>query len=333
MPNSSLYYFLHQQLPADHEHHGLISVLDALMIACKKIADQVGRGALAGILGTAGSENVQGETQKKLDIISNQIILDECRICQELVGLASEEMDEIVPLTHETPAKKRYLLLFDPLDGSSNIDVNINVGTIFSILPCPDEVVVPTLQDFLQPGKNQVCAGYVIYGPSTQLVLTLGQGTHGFTLDRSIGEFRLTHPNIQMPEKTREFAINTSNSRFWQPPVQRYINECLAGKTGPRGEDFNMRWVGAMVADIHRILMRGGIFMYPRDTKDLTKPGRLRLLYEVSPMSFLVNQANGLSTTGYEWTLDVQPNALHQRIGLIIGSKEEVLRVVSYHQE
>ena len=308
------------------------SLLNDIVTACKVISNAVHKGALIGIQGSAGSENVQGETQKKLDIISNDIMIAATERGGYLGAMASEEMDEIYPIPAQYP-KGKYLLLFDPLDGSSNIDVNISVGTIFSILRCPTGVTNPTAKDFMQPGTQQVCAGYALYGPSTLLVLTTGQGVNCFTLDRSIGEFVLTQANLRVPADTREFAINSSNSRFWEKPVKRYIDECLAGKEGPRKENFNMRWVASMVAEVHRILNRGGIFMYPRDTKDPTKAGRLRLMYEANPMSFIIEQAGGVCSTGRERIMGVQPTELHQRIAVILGSKNEVDRLVAYHAE
>ena len=246
------------------------SLLNDIVTACKVISNAVNKGALIGVMGSAHSENVQGETQKKLDVITNEIFIQSNEWAGHLAGMASEEMDDVYAIPAQYPRGK-YLLVFDPLDGSSNVDVNISVGTIFSILRCPDNVTSPSAQDFLQPGVKQVCAGYALYGSSTMLVLTSGHGVNGFTLDRDIGEFILTHPNMTIPADTREFAINASNQRFWETPVQRYVEECLAGKTGPRGKDFNMRWVASMVAEVHRILMRGGIFMYPKDTKDPAK--------------------------------------------------------------
>jgi fructose-1,6-bisphosphatase I len=226
-----------------------------------------------------------------------------------------------------------YLLLFDPLDGSSNIDVNISVGTIFSVLRCPKHAdgkyCEPDEKAFLQPGRNQVAAGFAVYGPTTVFVLTVGDGTHGFTLDRETYGFVLTHPDIKIPADTQEFAINVSNRRRWEPPVRRYIDECLAGTDGPRGKDFNMRWVASMVADVFRVLCRGGIFMYPRDAKN--KEGRLRLMYEANPMSFIVEQAGGAATDGASRILDLQPKGLHQRIAVVLGSKNEVDKVASYH--
>ena len=306
------------------------SLLNDIFTACKAISNSVNKGALVGVLGSAGSENVQGETQKKLDIVSNDIMIKANEWGGHLAGMASEEMEEIYPIPKQYPRGK-YLLIFDPLDGSSNIDVNISVGTIFSIMRCPEGVTNPTEKDFLQPGTKQVCAGYALYGPSTMVVMSTGQGVNGFTLDQNVGEFILTHPNMKIPEGTREFAINSSNSRFWEKPVKRYIDECLAGEDGPRKENFNMRWVASMVAEVHRILTRGGIFMYPKDTKDPNKEGRLRLMYEANPMSFLVEQAGGASSTGRQRILDIQPQGLHQRVPVILGSKREVERVASYH--
>jgi fructose-1,6-bisphosphatase I len=308
------------------------ALLNDVVTACKYISNAVNQGALVGVLGTAGSENVQGETQKKLDVISNDFFLEANEWSGNLAGMASEEMDDIFPIPKEYP-KGKYLMLFDPLDGSSNIDVNISVGSIFSILRCPDGVTDPSKEDFLQPGTKQVCGGFALYGPSTMLVLTTGNGVNGFTLDQNVGEFILTHPNMTIPEDTKEFAINMSNMRFWEEPVKRYIDECLAGKTGARDKDFNMRWVASMVAEVYRILTRGGVFMYPKDNKDPSKAGKLRLMYEANPMAFIVEQAGGLCSTGRERIMDLQPEELHQRVPVILGSKNEVERVVSYHKE
>ena len=280
--------------------------------------------------------NVQGEVQKPLDVVSNEIFIRTTEWSGHLAGMGSEEMDEAyqIPATYK---RGKYLLVFDPLDGSSNIDVNVSVGSIFSILRAPQSVVDSgrdvTEADFLQPGAAQVAAGYAIYGPATMLVLTVGNGVVGFTLDPNLGEFKLTHPDIRVPVDTQEFAINSSNSRFWEPPIKRYVDECLAGKTGPRGKDFNTRWIASMVAEAHRILMRGGVFMYPRDTKDMSKPGRLRLLYEANPIGFVMEQAGGRASTGRSSVLEVQPEKLHQRIGLVFGSKSEVDRIERYHRE
>jgi len=308
------------------------SLLNDIVTACKVISNLVNKGELVGVLGSAGSENVQGETQKKLDIITNEVFLKSNEWAGHLSAMASEEMDEIYEIPSQYPRGK-YLLTFDPLDGSSNTDVNVSVGTIFSILRCPGERVCPNLDAFLQPGVHQVAAGYALYGPSTMMVLTTGNGVNGFTLDQDIGEFILTHPNMTIPAQTREFAINASNMRFWESPVKRYVEECLAGTEGVRGEDFNMRWIASMVAEVHRILTRGGIFMYPIDDKMKAKgaEGKLRLMYEANPMSFVIEQAGGASSTGRERIMDLKPSDLHQRVPVILGSREEVERVVSYH--
>ncbi len=308
------------------------AILNDTLTACKAISNAVNKGALIGVLGSADQENVQGETQKKLDVISNDLMIKANEWGGHLAAMASEEMEDIYPIPDGYP-RGRYLLVFDPLDGSSNIDVNISVGTIFSILRCPDGVKEPSAKDFLQPGTRQICAGYALYGPSTMLVMTTGQGVNGFTLDRNIGEFVLTHPGMRVPETTTEFAINTSNARHWEPPVTRYVEECLAGKTGARKQDFNMRWVASMVAEVHRILTRGGIFLYPKDSKDPGKEGRLRLMYEANPMSLIVEQAGGLATTGRERILEVAPHDLHQRVPVILGSKNEVERLIGYHRD
>ena len=307
-------------------------LINDIATSCKAISDGVNHGALADVLGSAGSENVQGETQKKMDILSNDIMLHVNGRNGHVAAMASEEMDEIAPVP-DGAAHGKYLLVFDPLDGSSNMDVNVSVGTIFSVLRAPEGVNNPTAADFLQPGTEQVCAGYALYGPSTMMVLTTGNGVNGFTLDQDIGEFILTHPNMQIPADTQEFAINMSNQRFWEPPIKRYIDECVQGVEGPRGKDFNMRWVASMVAEVHRILTRGGIFMYPIDEKLKSKGqgGKLRLMYEANPMSMIVEQAGGASTTGRERILDLQPEDIHQRVPVVLGSKNEVERVTNYH--
>ena len=307
-------------------------LIEVVTRACKRISIAIGKGALGGVLGDAGTGNIQGEAQKKLDVLSNDILLEANEWGGHLAALASEEMDEAVMIPEQYP-KGGYLLLFDPLDGSSNIDVNISVGTIFSVLRAPRRAPASLEESFLQPGTTQVCAGYALYGPSTQLVLTIGTGVHVFTLDRELGSFVLTQRNMRIPADTKEFSINTSNARFWEPPMQRYIDECMAGKDGPRGKDFNMRWVASMVADVHRILTRGGVFMYPLDSKTKEQGGKLRLLYEANPMSFIVEQAGGAASTGRERILGIQPHKLHQRVPVIMGSKNEVERVERYHAE
>ena len=323
-------YLIEQERQKDWINADLRLLIEVVSRACKAISIAIGKGELAGMLGGAGSENVQGEAQKKLDVISNEILLEANEWGGHLAAMASEEMDHPHQIPHRFP-RGEYLLLFDPLDGSSNIDVNISVGTIFSVLRCPEGVTRPDDNAFLQPGASQVCAGYAVYGPSTLLVLTLGHGVACFTLDRETGSFILTQTDMRIPEDTGEFAINASNMRFWEPPVKRYIDELLAGKTGPRGRDFNMRWVASMVADVHRILTRGGIFLYPRDTKDPAKAGKLRLMYEANPMAFIVEQAGGAATNGRERILDFRPTGLHQRVAVILGSKNEVERVSGYH--
>lgn len=309
------------------------NLLISVALVCKSISRAVAQGALGDFLGTAGGAvNIQGETQQKLDVLANDAFLRINEWGGYLAGMASEEMDDPYQIPAPFP-KGRYLLVFDPLDGSSNIDVNVSVGSIFSVLRAPVSERTVTTADFLQPGTRQVAAGYAIYGPSTMLILSVGNGVNGFTLDPTLGEFFLTHPALRIPEETHEFAINASNSRFWEPPVTRYVNECLAGKTGPRGKDFNMRWIASLVAEAHRILMRGGVFMYPRDTRDPAKPGRLRLLYEANPIGFIVEQAGGRASTGRSAVNDVHPTGLHQRIGFVFGSRREVERIERYHGE
>jgi len=298
-------------------------LIEVVARACKSIANEVRKGALGGVLGDAGTGNVQGEAQKKLDVLSNEILLEANAWGGHLAGIASEELDEPHAIPDAYP-KGNFLLLFDPLDGSSNIDVNVSVGTIFSVLRCPDGVARPEARHFLQPGTAQVAAGYTVYGPSTVLVLTVGHGTHCFTLDRDTGSFILTRRDIRIPEDTAEYAINASNARHWDAPVRAYVEELQAGRTGPRGHDFNMRWVASMVADVHRIMTRGGIFLYPVDAKCRAQGGRLRLMYEANPMAFLVEQAGGAASTGTQRLLDVQPTGLHQRVPVALGSKNEV---------
>ncbi|WP_339937677.1 class 1 fructose-bisphosphatase [Undibacterium luofuense] len=307
-------------------------LIEVVARACKTISHAVGKGALGEVLGTAGSENIQGEVQKKLDIISNEILLEANEWGGHLAAMASEEMESIHPIPNRYPMGE-YLLMFDPLDGSSNIDVNVSIGTIFSVLKAPEGMSTPSEQDFLQPGTKQVAAGYAVYGPQTVLVLTTGNGVNCFTLDREMGSWVLTQSNVQIPADTKEFAINASNSRHWYPPVTRYVDEMLAGKTGPRGKDFNMRWIASMVADVHRILNRGGIFMYPADLREPEKAGKLRLMYEANPMAMIVEQAGGMATNGKERILDIQPTALHQRVAVFLGSRNEVELVTSYHKE
>jgi fructose-1,6-bisphosphatase I / sedoheptulose-1,7-bisphosphatase len=325
-------FMIEEQRRVPEANGDFTALLNYVRLACKRISFIVGRGALAGAHGSAEAVNVQGETQMKLDVIANDIFLRTSEYGGHLAGMASEELEEPYQIPAEYPRGK-YLLSFDPLDGSSNIDINAPVGSIFSVLKAPHGTSQPTEADFLQPGAQQLCAGYAIYGATTMLVFTVGRGVHGFTLDRGFGEFILTHPNMRIRDEASEFAINASNERFWEPPVKRYVVECLAGKGGCRGKDFNMRWIASLVAEVHRILIRGGLFMYPKDTKDPAKPGRLRLLYEANPMAMIVEQAGGAASTGRGRILDLQPTELHQRVPLILGCKSEVERLEQYHHE
>ena len=307
-------------------------LLEVVARACKGISQAVNKGALGGVLGTAESENIQGEIQKKLDIIANEVLIEANEWGGHLAAMASEEMDGIYVVPNRYP-QGEYLLLFDPLDGSSNIDVNVSIGTIFSVLKKPEGDRGVEAGDFLQAGHQQVAAGYCVYGPQTTLVLTVGDGVAMFTLDREQGSFVLTQENVRIPEDTKEFAINMSNMRHWDEPVKRYIDECLQGVEGPRGKDFNMRWIASMVADVHRILTRGGIFLYPWDKREPNKPGKLRLMYEANPMGWIVEQAGGAATNGKQRILDIEPTQLHERVSVILGSKNEVERVTSYHSK
>ncbi len=332
MIRTSITQFLDQQLQGERRD-ALALILKDVISACKKIAMAIDKGALTGNMGSLASENVQGEVQKALDVISNDIFFEAGLQSGYVAGMVSEELDSPVEIAEQYRRNGQYLLLFDPLDGSSNVNVNISVGTIFSILKSPNNN--PELADFLQQGTAQICAGYALYGTSTMFVLTTGNGVNGFTLDKdpgneSSGEFYLTHPDMQIAAKTQEFAINMSNYRFWNEPVQRYIDECLQGEEGDRKKDFNMRWVASMVAEVHRILVRGGVFMYPIDSK--SRSGKLRLMYEANPMSFIVEQAGGAATTGLQRILEVKPSGIHQRVPVMMGCKSEVERIAAYHQ-
>ncbi len=325
-------YLVNQQRNGQQITGELRLLLEVVSRACKRISHAVNKGALGEVLGSAESENVQGEVQKKLDIIANEVLIEANEWGGHLAAMASEEMDDIYVVPNRYPHGE-YLLMFDPLDGSSNIDVNVSIGTIFSVFRKQTDNKEVCAQDFLQQGVHQVAAGYCVYGPQTTLVLTVGNGVSMFTLDREMGSFVLIQENVTIPEDTAEFAINMSNMRHWDAPVRRYVDECLAGKEGVRGKNFNMRWIASMVADVHRILTRGGIFMYPWDKREPNKPGKLRLLYEANPMSWLIEQAGGAATNGTQRILEVQPTELHQRVSVILGSKNEVERVTRYHQE
>ncbi|MFW5451540.1 MAG: class 1 fructose-bisphosphatase [Methylophagaceae bacterium] len=325
-------YIVEQQRRNPQSTGDLSGLINDIVSACKEISHLVNRSGIIGIGGVADSENVQGEVQKELDIITNDVMVDHLNWTGHLAAMASEEIEEIIQIPDQFP-KGKYLISFDPLDGSSNIDINLSVGTIFSILRCPEGITEPTVEAFKQKGTEQVCAGFCVYGPTTMMIITTGNGVDGFTLDQDVGEFILTHPAMTIPEDTAEFAINMSNQRFWEEPVQRYIDECIKGIDGGREKNFNMRWVASMVAEVYRVLTRGGIFMYPLDNKPSTNGGKLRLMYEASPMSFIVEQAGGASSTGRERIMEIIPEGVHQRVPVILGSKNEVERVISYHQQ
>jgi fructose-1,6-bisphosphatase I / sedoheptulose-1,7-bisphosphatase len=325
-------FLIEDRLRHPAEGGDLDSLILDVALACKAVARRAALGALGDSVGKIDRANVHGEMQHKLDVIANDYFLRATERGGRLSGMASEELDE--PYVLPTGCSRgEYLLVFDPLDGSSNIDVNVSVGSIFSILRAPEPGVDATTRDFLQPGTEQVCAGYALYGPATTLVMTVGRGVYAFTLDSTLGEFVLTREAIRVPPHASEFAINASNRRFWEPAVRRYVDECLTGRSGPRHKDFNMRWVASLVAETHRILTRGGVFLYPRDTKDPAKPGRLRLLYEANPVAFLVEQAGGAASTGRERVLDVVPTGLHQRVPLIFGAAAEVALIDRYHRQ
>ncbi len=331
-PQTFTEFIIAEQRRAPGATGTLTALVNDIRISCQRIAYLVGKGALDDGHGKSGAVNVQEEEQAKLDVLANDVFVNITERGGSLAALVSEELEEM----HAIPAgleRGRYLLAFDPLDGSSNIDVNSPVGSIFSVHALPPGETEAEPSAFLQPGSRQVCAGYALYGPTTMIVLSLGAGTHGFTLDRDIGEFILTHRDMRVPEEASEFAINASNARHWEPAVTRYVDECLAGKSGPRGKDFNMRWVAALVAEAHRILLRGGTFLYPRDESDGGRHGKLRLLYEAAPIGMLIEQAGGRASTGYGPILDVEPTSIHQRTGLVFGSRVEVERIEEYHRD
>jgi fructose-1,6-bisphosphatase I len=325
-------YLVEQQRVDGHIPGDLRLLLEVVARASKSISQAVNKGDLGEVMGAATTENVQGEMQKKLDIIANEVLIEANEWGGHLAAMASEEMEGIYVVPNRYP-QGEYLLLFDPLDGSSNIDVNVSIGTIFSVLKKPEGSRGVTEEDFYQQGSKQVAAGYCVFGPQTTLVLTVGDGVAMFTLDREEGAFVLTKEHVKVPADTQEFAINMSNMRHWDAPVKRYIDECLAGSEGPRGKDFNMRWVASMVADVHRILTRGGVFLYPWDKREPEKPGKLRLMYEANPMSWLIEQAGGAATNGHQRILDIQPTKLHERVSVFLGSKNEVERITGYHTE
>ena len=327
--------FLSEKFSQSEADQRLVMVIKTIAQSVKQVANMVETAPLAGQLGKLDNENVQGEQQAKLDLLTNDCFVANLQACDAVAGIVSEELGEAILLSKDA-SKPNYLAVFDPLDGSSNIEVNVAVGSIFSILKAPVGRATQ-VADFLVKGTEQVLAGYAIYGPSTILVFTFGTGVQCFTLDRTrdkvSGDFVLTNDNMRVPEETQEFAINASNARFWEPPIQQYISECQAGATGARGKDFNMRWIASMVADVHRVLMRGGVYLYPKDNKLPLKAGRLRLLYELNPMSWIVEQAGGKSSTGRERVLELVPTEIHQRAPIIIGSKIEVERINLYYQD
>ncbi len=322
--------FLSEKLGQTEEKQRLKMVIQAIAESVKQVAVMVEKAPLAGQLGKLENENVQGEQQAKLDLLTNDCFVKNLQACEAVAGMVSEELEDAIVLSKDA-SMPNYLVVFDPLDGSSNIEVNVAVGSIFSVLKAPKNRAAQ-VADFLQKGIEQVLAGYAIYGPSTLLVFTFAEGVHIFTLDRDSDEFVLTQENMQVPADTQEFAINASNARFWELPIQQYISECQAGITGARRKDFNMRWIASMVADVHRILMRGGVYLYPKDSKLPLKAGRLRLLYELNPMSWIIEQAGGKSSTGRARVLEIVATDIHQRAPIIIGSNNEVERVVRYYQ-
>ena len=331
-PVSLSRWLIEQQRSHGHIPGSLRLLIEQVARACKRISRAVNRGAAQGILGSLASSNVQGEVQKQLDVIANDVLLEANEWGGHLAAIASEELERIHPIPHRFP-RGEYLLLYDPLHGSSNIEVNVTIGTIFSVLHLDEGIEEVQAAHFLQPGSRQVAAGYCTYGPQTTLVLTLGHGVCAFTLDADQGGFVLAQQDLRIPAATSEFAINMSNMRHWAQPVRRYIDECLAGREGPRGKDFNMRWVGSMVADVHRVLQRGGVFLYPWDRREPRRAGRLRLMYEANPMALLVEQAGGLAIAGSQRILDIQPEELHQRAAVMLGSRDEIERLRQYHLE
>ena len=324
-------FIVEKQHEFSHATGELTALLSAIKLGAKIIHRDINKAGLVDILGASGAENVQGEVQQKLDLFANEKLKAALRARDIVAGIASEEEDEIV--VFEGCEHAKYVVLMDPLDGSSNIDINVSIGSIFSVLPAVRPKREPVAEDFLMPGTKQVAAGYCMYGPQTQLVLTFGRGVVMFTLDPTTGTFMLTAEDVRVDRAAKEFAINCSNLRHWEDPVKRYVAELLEGKTGVRGKDFNMRWVAAMVAEVHRILQRGGIFMYPRDHRDLTKPGKLRLMYEANPMSMLMENAGAAATNGHQRILDIVPEKIHQRVAVFLGAADEVERVTSYHAE
>lgn len=304
----------------------LIFLIEDIASSCRVIANSVRNGAFEGNLGAAGATNVQGEVQKTLDILANDEFERICSNSPRLAALVSEEVEEVTWL--KEPEAGDYLLYFDPLDGSSNLDVNLSVGSIFAVMQVQEDGD----RNVLRNGRNQICAGYALYGPSTMFVLTVGGKVEGFTCQHGTGDFRLTHPDMMVPAETSEFAINASRYKYWDEPVRRYIDECIAGEDGARERPFNMRWTASMVAEIHRILTRGGVFLYPADSNNRDAGGKLRLMYEANPMAMIIELAGGAASTGLTPIMDIDPTGPHQRVPVILGSRSEVARLVSYHK-
>ncbi|RYH11006.1 class 1 fructose-bisphosphatase [Tropicimonas sp. IMCC6043] len=327
---------LRQFLLNEYRTHGtekdLVFLLEDIATACRVISSRIRNGSFEGELGSAGSTNIQGETQKQLDVIANDEFESHCRNCSRVAALVSEEVEEVTWLK-QRPVAGDYVVYFDPLDGSSNLDVNLSVGSIFSIVQLAEAIDATDDRSVLLPGSEQICAGYAVYGPATSFVITTGYGVHGFTNHLGHGEFRLVSHGMTIPEETEEFAINASRHTRWDPPIRRYFDECVAGSNGPRGKSFNMRWTASMVLDIHRILTRGGVFLYPVDSANRAQGGKLRLLYEANPMAMLIEQAGGRATTGRERILEIQPESSHERVPVIFGSKAEVERIECYFRE
>jgi fructose-1,6-bisphosphatase I len=315
-------------LRQDNVSLDLISLIKTILAATKEISFRVSQAHLGDLMGSTLDENIQGEVQKKLDVVANELFKDILLESGFVKAISSEEEDTSVAGNDDG----KYIVSFDPLDGSSNIDINSLIGTIFSIHEAPKDMAADDSDMFKQAGHKQVCAGYVLYGPATMLVMTTGSGTHFYVLDRTHGGYLLAERNVQVPVDTQEFAVNMSNQRFWQAPMQNYINDLIAGDTGPRNKNFNMRWIAAMVGDIHRVLCRGGIFTYPTDSKNAEQPYKLRLMYEANPMAFLLEQAGGLAMTSEGRIMDIEPSSIHQRVEVIMGSKNEVETCLSYYK-
>jgi fructose-1,6-bisphosphatase len=319
--------FLIQQVPEGRQGRELAALLVDVAAVIKAVSVALGKGRLVGMSSLAGADELHREGGGDLNALVDEYFVRGVEWSGLIGAIASEEMDE----PRFVEGDGHLALVFDPLEGTQHVDVNVSLGSIFSVLALPD--AGRNAAAVLQPGTRQLAAGYAIYGPSTQLVITVGQGTHGFTLDREIGNFVLTHPDIRIPEETSEYFINASLRRFWEPPIGRYVDECKAGREGVRGRDFNTRWAASMVADVHRILMRGGIYLYPRDEREDHRSGRLRLLFEAAPLAMLIEQAGGAASTGRGRLLELVPETLHQRVPAIMGSRVEVERVQRYHEE